>query len=255
MELPIARVLTSTALILAWTTSWIRRKVCSVALILFLTVASMHLVQAQIVFTIPSEFLGEYPPLESIDEVANSYFWRAPDAEKKYRALFIEQPEIFLHPDSAYKGIKPDAFKIISDTLRDFMGTTAIENYPVVQQPGPDVIRVRSALMDLYFKKGDGGKGLSWFRNPGGVVDYEMRAAIGRNLSLVEARLEMEAIDNETGKRLAVLVVHTGQKKNDELDLPERPSSWSDLFRTLDRLGDSIRGQIADLLVDKPADP
>ncbi|MCZ6877016.1 MAG: DUF3313 family protein [Acidobacteria bacterium] len=252
MELSIARVLTSTALILAWTTSWIHRKLCYMAPILFLTVVSMHLVQAQIVFTIPSEFLGEYPPLESIDQVPNSYFWRAPDAEKKYRALLIEQPEIFLAPDSEYKGIKPDAFKIISDTLRDFIATAAAENHPVVEQPGPGVVRVRSALMDLYFKK---GSEVSWFRNVGGIVDYEMRAAIGRNISLVEARLEIEATNSETGKRLAVVVAHTGQKKMDELDLPERPSSWSDLFRTLDRLSDSTRVRITDLFVDEPADP
>jgi len=96
---------------------------------------------------------------------------------------------------------------------------------------------------------------LSWFRNVGGVVDYEMRAAIGRNISLVEVRLEIEAIDSETGKRLAVVVAHTGQKKSDELDLPERPSSWTDFYRTLDRLSDSVRVRIADLFVDEPRTP
>ena len=79
MELPVARVLTSTALVLARRTSWIHRRSYYLAVILVLTMASMHLVQAQIVFTVPSEFLGEYPPLETIDKVANSYFWRAPD--------------------------------------------------------------------------------------------------------------------------------------------------------------------------------
>lgn len=61
--------------------------------------------------------------------------------------------------------------------------------------------------MDFYFKKGRAE--ISWLRNLGGVVDSEMRAAIGRNISLVEARLEVEAIDNETGKRLAVVVTRS----------------------------------------------
>ena len=252
MELPVAGVLTSTALVLARKTSWIHRRSDYLAVILVLAMASMHLVQAQIVFTVPSEFLGEYPPLESIDKVANSYFWRAPDAEKKYRAVLIEQPEIFLASDSEYKGIKPDAVKIISDTLRDFIATTVAETHPVVEQPGPGVVRLRTALMDLYFKK---GSEVSWLRNVGGIVDYEMRAAIGRNISLVEARLELEATDSETGKRLAVVVAHTGQKKIDELDLPERASSWSDLFRTLDRLNDSVRVRVTDLFVEEPRVP
>ena len=140
MKFPIARILTSTALIVAWTTSWIRRKLCYAALILVPTVASMHLVQAQIGVTMSSEFLGEYPPLKAVEKMANSYYWQAPDAEKKYRAWLIEQPEIFLAPDSEYKGIKPDAVKIIFDTLRDFIATIVTETHPVVEQPGPGVV-------------------------------------------------------------------------------------------------------------------
>ncbi len=245
----------SFVLIRAVATSCINRKLFYLPVILVLTVASMHLVQAQVVFTIPSEFLGEYPPFESIDGVANSYLWVAPDAEKKYRALFLEQPEIFLASDSEYKGIKPDAFKVISDTLLEILGTTAIESHPVVDELGPDVIYVRSALMDVFFKEKRGGTGLSWFRKGDGIVDYELRAAIGRNMSLVEARLEIEATDSETGKRLAVLVAHSGQKENDELDQPERSVSWSDLFRSLDRLSASIRGKIDVLFVDEPVNP
>ena len=108
------------------------------------------------------------------------------------------------------------------------------------------MVRLRPALMDLYFKK---GSDVSWFRNVGGIVDYEMRAAIGRNISLVNARVEIETIDSETGKRLAVLVTQAGQK------METRPLSWSDLFRSLDHLGDVVRARVADLFVDEPQTP
>ncbi len=232
-------------------TSCINRKLFCLPIILVLTVASIRLVQAQIVTTLPSEFLGEYPPLEPVENM-NSYFWRSPDAQKKYRTVLIEQPEIFLSPDSEYKGIKPNAFKIISDTLLDFMAANAAENYPVVREPGPGVVRVRAALMDLRFRK---GVETSWFLNPGGAVENEVRAAIGRHISLVETRIEVELTDSETGKRLAVVVAYSGQEKSDELGIPERGSSWTDFFRTLDRLNDVVRLRVADLFVDESADP
>ena len=67
--------------------------------------------------------------------------------------------------------------------------------------------RLCPARMDVYFKKGRAE--ISWLRTIGGVVDYEMRAAIGRNISLVESRLEVEAIGSETGKWLAFVVTRS----------------------------------------------
>jgi hypothetical protein len=247
MKSPITGVRMSMALIGAVAISWINRKTCYLPLILVLTVVSIHLVQAQVVFTIPSEFLGEYPPLKPIENMADSYIWRAPDVQKKYRAVLIEQPEIFLAPDSEYKGIKPDAVKMISDMLLNFIATAEAEVRPVVENPGPAVVRLRPALMDLYFKKGSGA--FSWFRNVGGIVDYEMRAAIGRNISLVKARLELEATDSETGKRLVVLVFQSSQNK---IERSEGPSFWSNLIRKLDLLSEVVQAQVADLFVDEP---
>ena len=71
----------------------------------------------------------------------------------------------------------------------------------------------------------------------------------------MEARIEVEATDSETEKRLAVVVAHTGQQKIDELGIPERASSWTDLIRTLDRLSDVVRVRLADLFVAEAADP
>jgi hypothetical protein len=214
--------------------------------------ASISPVQAQIVTTFTSEFLGNYPPLEPLEKIPNSYFWRSPDAQEKYRAVLFEQPEIFLAPDSEYKGIKPNAFKMISDTLLDFLAVNASEVYTVVREPGPGVIRVRSALLDLHFRK---GTKTSWLLDPSGVVEYEMRAAIGRNVSMVEARIEIEGTDSETEERLVVLVAQTGEEKSDEYGFPGRDSSWTELFQTVDRLSDIVRVRLTDLFVDEAADP
>ena len=88
------------------------------AIVVVLTVSGLGQTQTKL-----SGFLDEYPPLSPLENVPNALFWRPSEIEGKYRALLIEQPEIFLDPKSAYKGIKPDALKIVADTLRDVLAT------------------------------------------------------------------------------------------------------------------------------------
>ncbi len=60
---------------------------------------------------------------------------------------------------------------------------------------------------------------------------------MGRDVSLVEATIEAEGLDSETGARLGVLITQKGQRQVEELDVSESPASWSDLAITLKRLG------------------
>jgi len=203
-----------------------------VAIAIVLNVSGLGQIQTKL-----SGFLDEYPPLSPLENVPNALFWRASDVEKKYRALLIEQPEIFLDPKSAYKGIKPDALKMLADTLRDVVATEAAEMHPIVTEPGPDVIRIRIALSNLFLKKGGT---LDWYQAVGPKSAYTMRAAIGHNVSLVEVVLEMEATDSTTGRRLGFVAAQSGQRKIKELDVPERESSWADLVRRLADLSPRI---------------
>ena len=198
------------------------------AIAVVLTVPGLSQIQTKL-----SGFLDEYPPLSPLENVPNALFWRASEIERKYRALLIEQPEIFLDPKSAYKGIKPDAIKIVADTLRDVVATNAAEFHPIVTEPGPDVVRIRIALSNLFLKKGGT---FEWYQAIGPRSAYTMQAAIGRNVSLVEVVLEMEATDSTTGRRLGFVGTQSGQRKIKEMSVPERKSSWTNLVRRLDDL-------------------
>ena len=66
------------------------------------------------------EFLSDYTKLQSVNE--NEKTWAVADAETralKYTSIMIDQPEIFISPDSKYKGAKPDDLKILADELRN----------------------------------------------------------------------------------------------------------------------------------------
>ena len=147
--------------------------------------------------------------------------------------MLIEQPEIFLDPKSKYKGIKPDAFKVLADAFRSRLATQMAQYHPVVERPGPGVIRLRLALTNVYLKK---DRATGWAELIARARTSEIQAAVGRNISLVEATMEAEALDSETGSRIGVVVAQRGQRKVKELDVHEQPTSWSDLLEGIDRL-------------------
>ncbi|MET0660826.1 MAG: hypothetical protein ABW110_22015, partial [Steroidobacteraceae bacterium] len=67
-------------------------------------------------------FLTDYSNLKPSPDNPFDEMYVAPDALKRaaqYTAVMVDQPELFIHPDSKYKGIKPDDMKIIADTLRE----------------------------------------------------------------------------------------------------------------------------------------
>jgi len=173
-----------------------------------------------------SGFLEEYPPLSPLEGVPNTVFWRNPDIEKKYRAVLVEPAELFLDPKSPYKGINVDAFKIVADTLRDLVATQIAEAHPIVVEPGPGVLRIRIALSNVYLKK---GASFDWYQAVGPRSAARMRVAVGRNVSLVRAILEIEGSDSETGRRLGFVASQSGQES-------AHSGSWVDLVKRLDQL-------------------
>jgi len=190
-----------------------------------------------------SGFLEDYPELQPLENMPG-LIWKAPEFDKKYRAVLYDAPEIFLDPKSEYKGIQPDAIKALSDALREILETNAAERgLEIADAPGPHVFRVRSALTNVYLKRRSRS-----FRYPSSYSAFQLRAAIGRDVSLVEATIEAEGLDSETGQRLGVVIAQEGQREVEELDVRESPVSWSELASTLNRLGAAATNYFAEML-------
>ena len=175
-----------------------------------------------------SGFLDHYPPLTPAEEGSETLLWKAPDIEAKYVAVMVDQPVIFIHPDSPYKGIEPDELKVLADAYRDIIATKLATIHPVVEQPQPNIIRLRLALTNVYLKK----RGGSSSGSP--TNEHITKADLGRKYSLVEASVEAEGIDNETGQRLAVAVRKKVRREGE--DVNQEATSWDDLRAALDEL-------------------
>jgi hypothetical protein len=191
-----------------------------------------------------SGFLEDYPPLEPLDTAPNVLVWQAPQPETTYRAVYFDPPEIFLDPDSEYKGFQPNAMNTLSETLLEILQTIAVElGQTVAEVPGPNILRIRPALTNLYVTR------RSARRPPISYSAFRLRAALGQGVSLVEATIEFELMDGESQRRLGVVISQEGQRRVRELDVPESNTSWSDLVSKLNRLGRAASDHFADFLV------
>jgi len=174
-----------------------------------------------------SGFLDDYPPLTLAEDGSGVLIWKAPNIEAKYVAVLVDQPEIFIHPDSPYKGIEPDELKVLADAYREIVATKLATVHPVVEEPQPNIIRLRLALTNVYVRR-EGGS------SSGASNEHTLKRDLGRKYSLVEATVEAEGIDNETGQRLAVAVRKKVRRAGE--DVNDAATSWDDLRAALDEL-------------------
>lgn len=174
-----------------------------------------------------SGFIENYPDLKPDPQNPGAMLWENPGLDRSaYRAVMIETIDIFIHPQSEYKGIDANDMKAISDTLYKELVDVLEPEIPVVSKPGPGVIVLRLAITNVYLKKKKRGL-LGW--TPVGLIVTGMQNLAGKRVSLVDATLEAESFDGQSEERLAVVV-------DTQADLPgkegEKPS-WDQIAKTL----------------------
>ncbi len=194
-----------------------------------------------------SGFLADYseltpPPGDNIVDLT----WVAPDLRARlqgYDSIMVDQPEIFLHPESPYTGFKPDDMKAIADGFRDAVSQELGTMYAVVEEPGEKVLYLRIAATNLYVKR-------KWSKNPlnytpvGFVktaVKKKLTKDLDKKLSLVELTVEAELLDSTTGERLAAAVERLGARKDKQAGQKKDPTSWAELDWAMRECGRRMR--------------
>jgi hypothetical protein len=100
----------------------------------------------------PSGFLDGYyknmTPAPGLED--NWMSWVKPGVDfKKYDKLMLDGVVFYLSPDSQDKGIDPDIMKDLADTFNLDMVNAVKDKYPIVAEPGPDVMRIKFALTGI----------------------------------------------------------------------------------------------------------
>jgi hypothetical protein len=95
-------------------------------------------------------FLGEYgKKLQPTDEKTRLRWFKPGVDFTRYNKFMVDYVILALADDSQYKGINGDEMKKLGDAASLAIVTAINARYPVVAEPGADVLRVRAAIVDL----------------------------------------------------------------------------------------------------------
>lgn len=103
----------------------------------------------------PVRYEGVFVPPELAEKFepgigGHTLRWIKPGLDaRKYDRFMVDYVIFALAPDSEYKGINADEMKQLADAASKALVLAVSSHYEVVSEPGPDVARVRFAIVDL----------------------------------------------------------------------------------------------------------
>ncbi len=180
-----------------------------------------------------SGFLDNYEQLNPSDDVWINYIYMQPGFREKLSdttAFMIEQPEIFVAPDSKYGGMKPDDMKMMADSMRAAFAEALVEKFQIAASPGPNTLVMRMAFTNVHLKKK--GRSLLGYTPVGFVATSAKRAMMNDfvdNILLTEVVWEAEILDSQTGERYGALIISLGNKNK-----KKEFTSWDQLMQVLE---------------------
>ena len=163
-------------------------------------------------------FLSDYSKLKPEGGDSDAYKYLDPKADgKKYNKVMVDRIKVYLKSDAKSKEIDPTELKELTDYFHKAIVKAMDGAYPVVREPGPDVLRLRVAITDLVPNKPEASVVTL-------VVPYVWVAEAGAGAAegkagstpfIGEATVEIEALDSESNKQLAAYIeTRIGKKYN-----------------------------------------
>ena len=193
-----------------------------------------------------SGFLEHYPKFQ-VNEKTGAEIWFKSNEKgvyvlKPYHKIILSPIEIWLNNDSSYKGINPDELKAITDYFANSIKKQLGSMYPVVTEPGPGVLHLRIAITNVNRKKPK----RKWY----GYIPVALvveggkkaaQSAAGKSVDLIEATIEMEALDSLTEERLVAAI---DTRKTEKIKAKKDDISWKPIEEILDYWAGRIRNRL-----------
>ena len=141
----------------------------------------------------PSGFLEPYVGFVPHPERASAMLYEPEGMDLgRYDRLMIDRVVVWQHPWAEAQEIRPYELLELAAAFHETLVAAVADAYPVVLEPGPDVLRLRAALTDVKA------------RRPG-PLRTSAAVAFGA-LSIEEVTIEAELLDSTSGRRLGAIV-------------------------------------------------
>jgi hypothetical protein len=155
-----------------------------------------------------SGFLDPYPELSPGPKDGADLRYLKPGVDfAKYDKILLDHVLFYPTEDSALQGLEADKLKELADDFHEAMIKELQDAYPLVSEPGPDVVRLRVAITDVEFAK-PVMNAVSTVLPIGLAVSIIKKGATGEHTGVGSASMEMEALDSMTNTRIAAAVDH-----------------------------------------------
>src|SRR5512137_1810672 len=127
------------------------RRSIRLAIIAVLSLALAMTVTSCASFSKQSGFLdGYYKDLQPGPEGGVKERWLKPGVDfSKYNKVMLDSVVFYFAPDSEDKGVDPVVMKELSDAFDLELVNALKDKYPIVTEPGPDVVRIKYALTGI----------------------------------------------------------------------------------------------------------
>jgi hypothetical protein len=161
-------------------------------------------------------FLPNYAELRPVPTATgHDYVYVAPNLAARLstftKQVMIDQPEVFISPQSPYGGAKPSDLAGIAEFVRSRFGDAlTARGYQVVDNNGPGIVYTRLAITDLSLQTKS--RNILAYTPIGFVVSSAVRAGeeFLQKMDILDVALQGEFLDGGTGAELAAGVVTRG---------------------------------------------
>jgi len=168
----------------------------------------------------------------------------------EYKQIQIDPVVGYIGKHSRLRNISPENRQVLLNYFHATLREQLEKNYEIVEAAGPGVLRLREAVTDAQGSK-VAVDTLSTVVPVGLALSALEKVALGKTLTAGTVRIEAEALDGGTGKRLAALVdERAGAKLSERLD---KWSKWQDVRDAFDFWGGRLRSRLEELRAEKAA--
>ncbi len=153
-----------------------------------------------------SGFLENYPTFQPGPEGGVNLVYVKEGADfSRYNKVMFDQVVFYLKEDAKYKAIQPEEMKELADAFH-LAAAEALEGaYPIVAEPGADVLRVRVAITGIE-PSNPITSGVTTVMPVGLAISTLKKEVTGKHTGVGGASMEVEFLDSLTNKRVAAAI-------------------------------------------------
>lgn len=173
-------------------------------------------------------FLGDYPafkpgPKDGADLV---YIKEGADF-RAYDKIMLDRVVIYLSEDQKYEGIHPGEVIRLANAFHKSMAAALADSYPMpaypmVDEPGPGVLRIRVAITEVVASKPK-LNAITTIIPIGLAISTVKKGFTGTHTFVGGASLEAEFLDSQTNEQLAAVI---DTKAAEKYKIKEGMSEW-----------------------------